>query len=116
MVNFHADNKVKDKRGNHIIPTTDITTSQLAIIKNAIKKVPRNPPEVGADELDKRLDMLYEKPIEDWSMLGDQEIRDLKQAVNKKLQDDEAAGVQADPVLVEWKDKLHEIWKITNPS
>ena len=117
MVNFHANSKARNKRGHPVIPT-DITEPELVIIKDAISKVPRHPAEAD-DELDKRLDLLYEKPIEDWAILENQEIKDLSEAVNKKLQDDETAGVQVgdfDPVLMEWKDKLLEIWQDANPS
>lgn len=117
MVNFHASDIAKDIHGRPVVPTT-VSDDEILTIKNAIRKHPKHPPEAN-DPLDKRLDALIEKPIEEWENLSNQNIIDLNEVVNKKLQDDEEAGVGVDdfdPILLDWKDRLHQIWVDMNPS
>lgn len=93
----------KDKQGRPIA-LVDISDLEITAIKKAVRDHPKfkDPEPEGM-----RFRALAEK--EDWSKLTNINIQDMKEAVNKAMQDTNEPKSQI-------YDELHYIWKTLNPS
>ena len=93
----------KDKQ-NRPIAVVDISDWEIAAIKKAVRDHPKYKDQ---DTEGIRFRALADK--EEWRKLTNINIKDMKEAVNKAMQD------TGEPQSVIY-DKLHEIWKSLNPS
>lgn len=98
----------KDKQ-NRPVALVEISNDEVA----AIKKAAGNHPKFKAqDELEGiRIADLFNRPNNEWSKLSNINITDIKEVINKYIQDTGEDGLYSG-----LRDDLHEIWKLLNPS
>jgi hypothetical protein len=96
--------KIEKDKQNRPVAQVDISPWEISAIKKAVRDHPKfkDPEPEGM-----RFRALAEK--EDWSKLTNINIKDMKEAVNKAMQDTN------EPKSTIY-DSLHEIWKELNPS
>jgi len=98
----------KDKQNR---PVAIVDTSDEEI--TAIKKAAGNHPKFSKqDELEGiRIRDLFNRPNEEWRRLNNVNITDIKEVINKYIQD-----TGENSLFTSLRDELHEIWKQLNPS
>lgn len=98
----------KDKQ-NRPVAMVEISNEEIA----AIKKAAGNHPKFKKnDELEGiRIADLYNRPNDEWSKLSQINIKDIKEVINKYIQDTGEDGLYSS-----LRDEFHNLWKQLNPS
>ena len=92
------------------VANVNISAQEIATIKDdCVVNYPISTPPESTEE---RIKALATKPDEEWIRLTRQEITDIKEAVNKCIQD---LG-EDNPILSTLSTELYDIWVLMNPS
>lgn len=98
----------KDKQ-NRPVAVVDISNDEIAAIKKAAGNHPKFKKQ---DELEGiRIADLFNRPSDEWRKLSNINIKDIKEVINKYVQDTGEDGLYSS-----LRDELHDIWKQLNPS
>ncbi len=94
---------------NRPVAVVEISSEEIA----AIKKAAGNHPKFKRnDELEGiRIADLYNRPPDEWRKLSNTNIKDIKEVVNKYIQDSGENDLYSS-----LRDELHGMWKQLNPS